>query len=160
MAGLLYLFFQFFLFNQLTLFRVAVPFVFLLFLFTLPFTLPTPALYLIAFMTGLVMDLFGETETVGLHAFSCLLAISLRGTVAELVTSSSYRGRAEISFRNQPLIWYVSILAPLILVHHLFYFFLEAFTFSGFFFTLLKVIASGLYTFAFCFIFSYLFYMR
>jgi hypothetical protein len=157
---LVYLFLQVFLFNQLTIFQVATPFVFLLFLFTLPFDLSKTALYLLTFGVGLLVDVLSESSATGLHAFSGLLAISLRELVFNAITSSNVRSGSEISIRNQNTIWLVSLLLPLIFVHHLVYFYLEAMSFQHFFYTLLKVISSTAYTFSISLLIAYLFYKR
>ncbi|TAE53017.1 MAG: hypothetical protein EAZ89_07800 [Bacteroidetes bacterium] len=156
---LLYLFFQVFLFNYLSLLQIAVPFVFILFLITLPFNLPTVATLALAFFTGLLVDIHSDGGT-GLHAFSCVAMMAVRGGLTDLISSSNYRNRAEITFSVQSPIWLVSLLLPLIFIHHSLYFFLEAFSLKDFFFTLLQVITSTLYTFFFSYILCYLFYKR
>lgn len=160
LAGLGYLFFQVVLLNHMDILGVAIPFVFILFLFTLPFDTPQPVLYLTAFFMGLSVDILSETYATGLHTFSSLLAMGFRNRWVEIVSSSNFRNLGEISLANQSPLWYVSFLLPLIFIHHLAYFYLEAFTLAHFFFTLLKVVSSTLYTFFISFILCYIFYNR
>ncbi|MEM9987511.1 MAG: hypothetical protein AAF804_20655 [Bacteroidota bacterium] len=159
-SWLIYLFFQVFLFNYLVLFQVATPFVFLLFVLTLPFDLPKYILYPLAFFMGLCVDIFSENLATGLHAFSALLVIGLRPYLLSLIASSNVRNVTEISFASQTNIWVASFLFPLIFIHHLAYFLLEAMTFSNFLYTLWKVVASSIYTFLWTFLLAFIFYKR
>lgn len=159
-AFILYVFFQVMFFNYLVIGQVAIPFVFLLFLLMLPFTLPTSLAYVLAFSMGLIVDILSETYANGLHAFSALLAMSLRPFVARLISPNVVRNLGEISLASQNTIWYASYLFPLIFVHHFAYFFLDAFSFGDFFFTLFRVLSSSLYTFLLCFILCYIFYRK
>ena len=51
---------QILFFNQVSLFDLATPFVFLIVVFMLPFSLPVPIYYAICFVMGLVMDWFSS----------------------------------------------------------------------------------------------------
>ncbi|MCB0835881.1 MAG: hypothetical protein KDE26_05760 [Bacteroidetes bacterium] len=155
-----YVFLQVTLQEELVLFRVAIPFFFIIFLFTLPFSIPQPVTYLIAFGMGLTIDMFSDHAASGVHAFSALLAIAARGRLAEIISTTNFRNLTDISFKNQTPAWYASYLLPLIFIHHFSYFFLEAFTFQYFFFTLLKIFCSTIYTFLIGYALCYLFYSR
>lgn len=159
-AGLVYLFLQVYLFDHLVLWRVARPAVFLLFLLTLPFSLPTAPRYLVAFGFGLLVDWLGATPILGLNAFAALLAVALRNRLAQVVTGSNFRSTGELTFRNQSTLWLVSLLLPLMLVFHLSYFWLEDFSFQRILVTLLKTGASTLYTFLLSLALYILFYRR
>lgn len=156
----LFLFFQVFLFNYLTLYQVAKPFVFVLFLLMLPVQMPKYLLYPLAFLTGLMVDIFSENMATGLHAFSALLAMGLRSYWLNLLSPSNLRSAAEIDLRDQNMVWLMSYLFPLIFIHHLAYFLLEAMTFSNFLFTLGKVLGSSLYTSVWVILLTYVFYKR
>jgi hypothetical protein len=160
LAFVMYLLLQIFLFNHLTLFQVATPFVFVLFLFTLPLDLNRTALYLLSFAVGLAVDVFSEGGATGLHAFACTLAVAARPLVLNITSSSNVRSSSDITIRNQNTIWLSSLLLPLIFIHHLAYFYLEAMSFQYFFYTLLKVVSSTAYTFAIAILLAYLFYKR
>ncbi|MDB4285904.1 hypothetical protein N9933_01220 [bacterium] len=157
---LAYAFFQIFLLNELIVAQVATSFVFLLFLLMLPLNIPSWALYLIAFSTGLVIDFFSYTDANGIHAFSCLLMMGAREFWIGFITASSYRTVGEVSFENQNLLWYAIYLLPLIFVHHFAYFFLEAFGMQNFLITLLKIFTSTIYTFVLCFLLCTVFYKK
>ncbi|MEL6673858.1 MAG: hypothetical protein AAFR61_16760 [Bacteroidota bacterium] len=154
----LYLFFQVSLFNGLVLFNMAVPFIFILFALSLPFQTPTALMYGLAFGCGLLVDMLSDDAATGLHAFSLLLAVSQRPFFARLVSSTNFRSLEEMSFKNQSAIWYILYLAPLIFIHHFAYFFLESLSFQNFFYKLLQVFTSSIYTLVISYILCLLFY--
>ncbi len=160
LAGVFYILAQVLLFNHLSVFQVATPFIFLLFLFTLPFEIPPSWVFVIAFFTGLTIDFASDTYANGLHAFSSVMAVSIRRRVALLAGSMNFRSPEDINFHGQNMTWFAVYLIPLILLHHLSYFFLEAFSMQHFWFTLLKVLASGIYTFVLSWILCFILYKR
>ena len=156
---IIYLLLQVFVFNHFTLFGVATPHVFLLVLLMLPINTRFPFLLLIAFGMGLAVDVFSFNTFKGLHAFAAVLMMSLRLVWVNVFTNRfSYHGAEEYLLQVQPPIWYVQYMFPLILVHHLAYYFLEAFSFAHFPLTLLKAGTSALYTFAIVLILTLLFH--
>ncbi|GAB4415731.1 MAG: hypothetical protein OHK0039_24540 [Bacteroidia bacterium] len=160
LAFLLYVILQAFLFEDLVLYHVARPAVFLIFLLTLPFATPIAFCYLIAFAMGVSVDLLSVPGTLGFNAFAAVLVMALRNWWVRVITSSNFRSLAELDFSNQTALWVASFILPLILVFHFSYFLLEDFSFSRILFTLWKVLASGLYTFVLCFLVAYVFYRK
>jgi len=67
---------QVFVFNYVQWFGFLNPFVFLLFLILLPLEIPKTTQYIIAFVTGFIVDSF--LRTYGIQAFACVLMIFLR----------------------------------------------------------------------------------
>ncbi|MEM6342814.1 MAG: hypothetical protein AAF927_03005 [Bacteroidota bacterium] len=160
LAFLVYLVLQVGLFNHMGIFDVAMPFVFLLFLFSLPFDWPVPLVLVIAFATGFMVDALSTSTVSGLHAFAGVFAVGARERVAALASGSNIRGVSELNLRDQSAIWFVIYLLTLTFLHNLAYFFLEVLSFQDFFRTLIKIGASTLYTFLLCFVLSYIFYKR
>lgn len=157
---MLYLFFQVFLFNELELFNLAVPHVFLLFLLMLPFNITRPSLYLIAFGLGFLVDIFSDGAVTGLQAFSCVLVVGLRSGLAGILSSSNFRNLEDLDFKAQNGIWYVGYLLPLIFVHQFTVHFMEALSFQNFFYKLLQIGVGTAFTFIICYILVVLFYKR
>ncbi|MCB9234576.1 MAG: hypothetical protein H6581_23170 [Bacteroidia bacterium] len=143
------LLFQVLVFDHFSLFGVATAHIFLAFLLMLPLSLRFPILILIAFGAGLLVDIFSTNQAQGIQAFSCVLMMSLRNFWVEIVTTrQAFKGNEESFLRFQPVQWYVSYLAPLILVHQITFYLLEAFSLQHFGLTLLKIIFSSLFTFS------------
>ena len=155
--GLLLLF-QVFLFNRLTLFRTASPFIFPLFIFMLPLQMPRMLLYFLAFGMGLLVDIV--SGMYGLHAFSMVFAAGLRDSVVALTTSTGIRELNDFAFYDQRMGWYAIYLLPLFFIHHLAYFLLESFSFQQMGLTLLKTISSTAYSFIIGYLICIVFYKR
>lgn len=157
---ILLLFLQIFLFNHLVIFRLAIPFVFLLFLFMLPLKTSKSVLYPLAFFMGLMVDIFSDHAATGLHAFSALIAVSIRIGLASLLSASNFRGVEEIEIREQSSIWLAIYLGLLFFVHHFFYFLLEDFSLSRFVHILGKTIFSTIYSLLISFLIVFVFYKK
>jgi len=67
---------QVFVFNYVQWFGFLNPFIYLLFLILLPLEVSKSAQYIIAFITGFIVDAF--LKTYGIQAFSCVLMVFLR----------------------------------------------------------------------------------
>ena len=70
---------QVFVFNYVQWFGFLNPFVYLLFLILLPLEMPKSFQYIIAFVTGLIVDFF--LNTYGIQAFACVLMMFLRPNI-------------------------------------------------------------------------------
>ena len=157
---LIYAIFQITLLDNMVIGHTARSFVFLLFLLMLPANMSKPAQYLIAFGAGLFIDIFAQMP--GLHAFSSLLMIGIRPFWINVITGTVNRSKEELNFNTQSLSWIASYLLPLIFIHHLSFFTLEAAgsVFPHFFTHVLKIIGSTLFTFSLCFLIFGVFYKR
>jgi len=67
---------QVFVFNYVQWFGFLTPFVFLLFLILLPLETPKTAQYIMAFVTGFIVDAF--LRTYGIQSFACVLMVFFR----------------------------------------------------------------------------------
>ena len=156
---LVYLLLQVFVFNHFTLFDLATPHVFVIFILMLPLNIRYPVLILIAFFTGLFLDLFSVNVFRGLHAFTAVFVMSIREFWINIITNrATYRGSEEYLIQVQPTPWYLQYLLPLIFIYEVVYNILEAFSFSNFGNTFLKIGLSTLFTFVIVFIFTILFH--
>lgn len=73
-------------FNNLVLFNVAVPLVFIYLIITLPLTMGPSLALTVGFATGLAVDIL--SDTLGVNALSCTLLTALRHPVFHLYVSS------------------------------------------------------------------------
>ncbi len=133
---------QVLLFNNILIFRVIAPFFYILFILLLPYYTPRALLLFLSFLLGFVIDIF--TNTPGVHASACLLTGFVRPGVLQLITS-----RETLESVNAPRVenmgfqWFAGYALFIALIHHLFLFFIEAFTFESFLITMLRVILSS-----------------
>ena len=133
---------QVLIFNNILIFRMISPFFYILFILLLPFYTPRALLLFLSFALGLTVDIF--TNTPGVHASACLLTGFIRPGVLQLISShETVESAAAPRIENMGFQWFVGYASFLVIIHHLFLFFIEAFTFEGFLITLLRVILSS-----------------
>lgn len=150
-AGKNILRFLFFILLQVTIIRhldLGVyfnPFLFVGAILMLPFRLDKSFVLIIAFTTGLIIDVF--YNTMGMNAAACTFMAFCRPWVLRVYSpTGDYNADAAGTIGSMGLRWMIGYAGTLILIHHIILFYLEMFTFHDFFTTLLKVILSGITT--------------
>lgn len=135
------------------------PYVYVLFVLALPFETPRWLLLLGAFLLGMTVDIF--SHTYGLHASACLVMAFLRPFLLDRIAPrDGYEFGVKPTLQQLGLSWYLSYATILILAHHLWLFILELYSFSEFFYTLLKVILSGAFTLSIILLIQYISYKQ
>jgi rod shape-determining protein MreD len=118
------------------------PFLYVLFVLTLPVRFPKSAVLLLAFVTGLVIDMF--SDTAGMHAAACVLMAYVRPAVLRFYSprdgydTEAVPGIAQFGFQ-----WFLVYAGTLVLIHHLALFFIEVFRFSEFPATIARALLSA-----------------
>jgi hypothetical protein len=121
------------------------PMVYLFGLLMLPFNTPKWMLMIVAFLVGLTMD--GFSDTPGFHASAALLMTFVQPLVQKILAPrEGYEFGQKPTIQSMGLVWYVLFAGILVLIHHLWYFYLEVFRFDNFFHTLGKAALSGIGT--------------
>lgn len=132
------------------------PFLYVLFILMLPIRIPRIFLLIIAFATGLCVDLF--TNTAGMHAAACVLMAYLRpGWLKIIAPRDGYDAEAVPSVKRFGFQWFIIYSSVMVLIHHVFLFYIEVFRFSEFFSTLIRALLSSLITLLLIIITQYLF---
>lgn len=132
------------------------PFVYIMFIMMLPVRLPKALLLVIAFVTGLVVDMF--SNTMGMHAAACVFMAFTRPSVLKLLAPrDGYEAESSPSARELGFTWFLIYAAILTLIHHFVLFYIEVFRFSEFLSTFLRVILSSAATLIVIMISQYLF---
>ncbi len=121
------------------------PMIYPLFILLLPFDMSAIALMIIAFVTGVSVDFF--MNTFGLHASAAVIMAYFR---PELFKLFSPRDGYE-SFRQPSVVdlgykWFISVSSLMVLIHHVWFFFLEYFRLSDVLYILQKTFLSGALT--------------
>lgn len=135
---------QVLLFDQLQLWGVCHPYIYILCLMMMPITLPHNVDMLIGAGVGLLMDVF--CNSLGVHTAACILLMFIRPYLIGAIVNDKDRLNEQISLRSigmEALIKYVVIL---VLVHHLMVFMLAAWSWSHFGFVLLETLVSSIIT--------------
>lgn len=132
-------------------------FPYILFILLLPFETPKLLVMLIAFATGLIIDMF--YDTAGIHAAVCtLVGYSRHYVLKVLAPREGYDAGQTPTIQSMGAVWFITYAATIIFIHHLFFFYLEIFRFSEFFPTLLRVFLSTFGTLIFVYVIQFLFY--
>lgn len=121
------------------------PYVYILFILLLPFTIPGYFLLGISFLLGLSIDIFNNTP--GIHAGATVLLGFLRPAIARLISSREIIEKGNTP--NMTQLGFASFLKYTVIsvmIHHLFLFYAEAFSFGGFFETFLRYILSSVFS--------------
>lgn len=121
------------------------PYIYILFILLLPFTIPGYMLLGLSFLLGISIDIFSNTP--GIHAGASVLLGFIRPGIARLISSRELiekgitPGMAQLGFAS-----FLKYTVISVLVHHLFLFYAEAFSFGGFFETLIRYMLSSVFS--------------
>jgi rod shape-determining protein MreD len=121
------------------------PYIYILFILLLPFTIPGYFLLGISFILGISIDIFSNTP--GIHAGATVLLGFLRPGIAQLISSRELIEKGTTPNMTQlGFASFIKYTVISVLIHHLFLFFAEAFSFGDFFETLLRWIISSVFS--------------
>jgi hypothetical protein len=141
----IYVLVQVLLFRNLVLFNTAFCFLYIVFILLLPIELSVLALMGIGFILGFTIDIF--YDSMGLHAFATVLVAYLRNYwMATITPQGGYDSGSSATIASNGLQWFLVYTLPLVFLHHLVLFFLEAAGFALFWYTMLKIVGSLLFT--------------
>lgn len=136
---------QLLVFNNIQFSGYINPYVYVMLIIILPLSMPSWIVLIIAFLAGFIIDAF--SGTMGVHTFASVMAGFVRPWIISLnMTHEAADPDTSPSVQNNGLRWFLMFSLMIILVHHLSLFYVEVFSFSGFFRTLLRVLVSTLFT--------------
>lgn len=142
---------------NLTTYIILLPYVLMILL--LPFETPKLMVLFTAFLLGACVDYFYDSS--GLHASACTVMGFARYYVLKYVSPrEGYDAGVKPTIEDMGLAWFLTYAGTLIVIHHLFLFYLEVFRFSEFFRTLLRVILSSIGTFGLIYLIQFLFFTK
>jgi hypothetical protein len=150
-----YLILQVVLLKNLVLFNTSFCFLYVAFILLLPVEMSNLLLMLIAFLLGISVDIF--YNSLGLHTMALVLLAYLRNYwLATITPQGGYDIGTPPTLSANGLQWFLVYTLPLVFVHHLVLFFVEASGFTMFWYTMLKVISSLLFTMTVMLLLQYL----
>lgn len=136
---------QIFIFNNIQFSGFINPYIYILFIILLPFETPRWALLFLGFILGFSIDIF--SQTFGIHAASTVfLAFFRPGILNAIAPRDGYEAGTFPRLYFYGFNWFLKYTTIMVFIHHLFLFYVEAFTFSDFFITLLRVILSSIFS--------------
>ena len=141
----LLVFFQILVFNNMNLSGYINPSIYLLFILLLPVNINKSVLLLLAFVTGITIDIF--SNTMGLHAAATvLMAFARPGTINLFFKNLEFINEEAPAISKVGLGGFVRYSLLLVLVHHSLLFIIEVFSFHDFIFTAYRILLSSLVT--------------
>jgi len=137
--------FQVLVLNHMNLGGYINPYVYILFILLLPVLVNRSGMLILAFLTGLTIDFFGNT--LGLHAAATvLMAYARPGILRVFFENLDFSSSEEPNITKLKPGGFLKYSLVMVFIHHSALFFLEVFSFSGFLSTLLKIGLSTLVT--------------
>ncbi len=134
------------IFNNLILFNVALPLVFVYLIISLPVTLSTNWSVVIGFLTGLAVDIFSDTP--GMNALACTILAFIRKPVYHLYMSyDDDLSGMRPSIATMGSAPYFKYMLTMVFVYCLTVFAIEAFQFFNLRLLLLRTVCSTIFTF-------------
>ena len=127
--------------NHICIFGVAIPVVYIYFLIRLPINLSVNWAMTLAFILGLTIDVFSNTQ--GMNALACVVATALRRPVFSL-----YFAREDDLPNPIPSIYtlgigiYIKYMLSMVLIYCFFIFAIQAFTLHNVQLTIMRIVAS------------------
>jgi len=135
---------QVLIFNQVQFSGFFNPYIYVLFIILLPLSTPRYAILILAFLLGLVIDIF--SISLGVHSAATVFVAYIRPLVIRLI-SNREDDRSDYPGLNQnKLSWFINYVFIIVFLHHAMLFYLEVYTFANFFNTLYRVILSSLFS--------------
>lgn len=141
--GLALILAQVIVFNHICLFNVAVPMVFIYFILRLPITMQVNWVLTVSFFSGLVVDIFSDTQ--GMNAMACTILGICRKPIFRLyVPREEDVTRPEPSMHTLGTAVYIKYLLTSTLLYCILIFTIEAFTFFNPLQLALRIVCSTL----------------
>lgn len=120
------------------------PYIYILFIFSLPVLTPRWFALILAFGIGITIDIF--SNTLGMHAFASVLIAFSRNGIIKLFTSIEEGNNPTPSFHTFGVGAYTKYIVFLVLIHHTTLFFLESLTLGHLWLVAGKILFSSLVT--------------
>ena len=141
----IYVFAQALLFKNLVLFNTGFCFLYIAFILLMPIETNPLVLMTMGFIIGFVIDIF--YNSLGLHALTMVFTAYLRNYWLSAITpQGGYDASALPNLKSNGLQWFLVYAMPLVFIHHLTLFIVESAGFALFWYSMLKTIASLLFT--------------
>lgn len=152
-------FIQVFLLKNITLYDLATPYLYILFILLLPFETPNVLLYVLSFAMGIVIDAFYDTP--GLHAAACVLLVFVRILFISItVQKEGFDNEPEPTLGIMGFRWFFMYALILTSIHHFFLLNLEVFRLSEIQYTFGRFVLSSVFTVFLMLISGLLFFRR
>lgn len=148
--------FQVLFLKNFSLYNLAIPWFYVLFILLLPLQTSNFLLFLLSFLLGLSVDMFSNSP--GLHAAACTVMAFCRILLIRIITPrDGYEMGMEPGIKGMGLRWFLIYSTVLVLVHHLVLFNLEVFRLNEMVISSVRAISSSVFTIFLIILSQYLF---
>ena len=131
--------------NNIQFSGIANPYLYIFLVLSLPSTTPKWVVLVLGFLSGHFVDVFSYTP--GMHSCATtVLALARILYLPRIVEEDEKKSLFYPSASQFGMKWCFTYTIPLVIIDHTVLFFIEAFTFHHFFYTLLKIVVSSLFT--------------
>jgi len=130
--------------NQIQFSGYINPYIYVLFVMLLPLNAPRYAVLLLSFLIGLAVDVF--SNSLGIHTAAAVFIAYIRPLVIRVITNREEELNDYPGLLQTGPVWFISYTSIMVVIHHLVLFYIEVFTFSGFFTTLYRVFLSSIFS--------------
>ncbi|MDA3927598.1 MAG: rod shape-determining protein MreD [Prolixibacteraceae bacterium] len=144
--------------NNMQFSRFVNPYFYVLFILLLPINIPRYLLLILGFILGITIDIFSNTP--GIHASASVFMAFVRPYVVNTSNLDDNEKGLIPSVVNMGFGWFVRYASILIVLHHFFLFYVEIFSFQGFFQTFFRSFFSSIFTFVFIIISQFLVFRK
>lgn len=135
---------QVLIFNQVQFGGFFNPYVYILFVILLPLSTPRYLVLILAFILGFIIDVF--SNSLGVHAAATVFISYMKPLIIRIISNREDDKSDYPGLHQNKLIWFLSYVAIMVLLHHLLLFYLEVYTFANFLNTLFRVVLSSLFS--------------
>src|ERR1044071_24083 len=140
----LYVIAQVLLFKRLVLFNTSFCFLYVAFILLLPVDMESWVLMIVAFLLGFTIDIF--YDSLGIHALALVTVAYLRNYWLRSITPQGGYDAGSSPAITNGVQWFLVYSVPMVFVDLALLFFVEAGGFGLFWFTMLKIMASLVFT--------------
>jgi rod shape-determining protein MreD len=120
------------------------PYIYILFVLLLPLSTPHYAVVLFGFLMGFAIDIFSNTP--GLHTSAATFVAFIRPYILGAISGGETDKNDYPGIKQYGLYKFLYYSAIMVFMHHIFFFYVEVFTFAHFFQTLLRTILSSFFS--------------
>ncbi|GGZ21617.1 hypothetical protein GCM10007049_12930 [Echinicola pacifica] len=158
-AFILYFLIQVLILKNLVVFGMGFCLLYVVFILLLPIELSAIPTMIIAFLMGFGLDIF--YDSMGLHTASAVMLAFFRSPWLKVITpTGGYDPNTPPTLLNMGMGWFLVYSLPLILLHHLTFFFIDNMGTFLYLPMIYKILASTLFTFVIGVIVQVLFYKK
>jgi len=141
---LVFVLIQVLILNQIQLGGFLIPYMYILFILLLPVSTPGYLIVLLSFFTGLTVDLF--LNSPGIHASATLFMSIFRGSLIKSISKKEENANDFPGLKQNGIRWFLTYIFIMVVIHHIFLFYMEVFTLNNFLFTLFRSLLSSIFT--------------